>query len=220
MKRGHCVLFISFLCAILPRFAGAESPKNICNKWFCHIEVSVSEEPEFCARFRIPKDRDDHLDFLWATRLEVLLASRLSGESCEGVNYFHMSAKEANFVSPALKAPYAGLKSKSSILDHSGIQDETLRCLKAGKGVSVGFTAEEMIDESGEAEVTLYILGCDYKEIGVSATLRTRNKVTMDGFFKDGAVVLTYSPRPYAGMQKAIEEEMSKQKPAEDPADQ
>lgn len=78
----------------------------------------------------------------------------------------------------------------------------------------VAFTGG-MLDEGDETEVILYIRGCDYKGIGVNATLHTKNKVTMDGFFKDGAVVLTYSPRPYAVYEDAIEEEMAKKKAAE-----
>jgi hypothetical protein len=207
---------MSLLYSILPRLAAAEAPENICNKWHCHIEVPVSEEPEFCAGFFVSKDHDGRLTRVWASQTMVRLASRVSGESCKSASYFPVTLREADFVSPALKALYAGLKSKPSILDHSGIQDETLRCLKSGTGVRVAF-AGGMLDEGDETEVILYIRGCDYKGIGVNATLRTNNKVTMDGFFKDGAVVLTYSPRPYAGMQEAIEEELSKKKPAEDP---
>lgn len=86
MKRMRRVLLMLFLCSTLPSLVAAEAPKSICNKWYCHIEVTVSEEPEFCARLTMPKDRDGQLDFVWASRIDVLLASRLSGESCENAN--------------------------------------------------------------------------------------------------------------------------------------
>jgi hypothetical protein len=184
--------------AIIVVLSAASSPSHsedfVCDGGSCAKKLLISEEAEFCAELVIPKDKDNKLITLWMSEMSVDIASRLNGESCATAAYFPVASRDANFSTAALRALHSGLRIDQSILDGREIDETTLRCLIESTDLFVG-RADVSEGLDGATEVVLEIHGCERNGVGVSASMSTKNKVTMLGFFQPAGIRLRYEPR-------------------------
>jgi hypothetical protein len=142
----------------------------------------------------IPKTVENKLARFWASGIEVEIASRFNGEACHESRSFQVSSDDADYVTPAIQAIFKALRKDFALFGTKEIDEVAVECLRRSSEIYVG-RADKSLGQNGEIEVALELHGCDIGNVGIVATLRSTNKVTMEGFWQDGSILLSYEPR-------------------------